>query len=172
MLPNYYHHVGEHENTLITKFFGLHRIKLRGGRKVSICFFCVTFYVLPNILFVNLLFPEKNLKLLILTMKKKIMSLLYVTYRCRRMALYISLAIGSTNYYSCLTMCVFSQVRFVVMGNMFYTELRIHRRYDLKGSSHGRFTDKDKVDQNTTLKDCDLAYEFHMDKLLRQSLFK
>ncbi|XP_024026158.1 phosphatidylinositol 4-phosphate 5-kinase 7 isoform X1 [Morus notabilis] len=96
MLPNYYRHVGEHENTLITKFFGLHRIKLRGGRKV----------------------------------------------------------------------------RFVVMGNMFYTELRIHRRYDLKGSTHGRITKKDKISQHTTLKDLDLTYEFHMDKLLRQSLFK
>lgn len=35
MLPYYYRHVGEHENTLITKFFGLHRITLKGGRKVS-----------------------------------------------------------------------------------------------------------------------------------------
>lgn len=96
MLPNYYRHVGDHENTLITKFFGLHRIKLKGGRKV----------------------------------------------------------------------------RFVVMGNMFYTELRIHRRYDLKGSTHGRMTCKDKIKENTTLKDRDLTYEFHMDKLLRQSLFK
>ncbi|KDP38876.1 hypothetical protein JCGZ_05033 [Jatropha curcas] len=96
MLPNYYHYVGKHENTLITKFFGVHRIKLRGGRKV----------------------------------------------------------------------------RFVVMGNMFCTELRIHRRYDLKGSTYGRFTDKDKIKENTTLKDCDLNYEFHMDKMLRESLFK
>lgn len=94
MLPKYYDHVKEHENTLITKFFGLHRIALRGGRKV----------------------------------------------------------------------------RFVVMGNMFCTELRIHRRYDLKGSSQGRFTDPDKIDQTTTLKDLDLSYEFHMDKLLRESL--
>lgn len=64
------------------------------------------------------------------------------------------------------------QVRFVVMGNMFYTELGIHRRYDLKGSSHGRQTDKEKIGQNTTLKDLDLAYEFHMDKFLRESLLK
>lgn len=58
------------------------------------------------------------------------------------------------------------------MGNMFCTELRIHRRYDLKGSSLGRFTRKDKINENTTLKDLDLAYEFHMDKLLREALFK
>ncbi|KAG8646151.1 phosphatidylinositol 4-phosphate 5-kinase 8 isoform X2 [Manihot esculenta] len=96
MLPDYYRHVGKHENTLITKFFGVHRIKLRGGRKV----------------------------------------------------------------------------RFVVMGNMFCTELRIHQRYDLKGSTQGRKTDKDKIRENTTLKDCDLKYDFHMDKMLRESLFK
>ncbi|KAK7247313.1 hypothetical protein RIF29_42194 [Crotalaria pallida] len=94
MLPKYYSHVGKYENTLITKFFGLHRITLRGGKKV----------------------------------------------------------------------------RFVVMGNMFCTELHIHRRYDLKGSSHGRFTNKDKISSHTTLKDLDLKYEFHMDKKLRESL--
>jgi 1-phosphatidylinositol-4-phosphate 5-kinase len=60
----------------------------------------------------------------------------------------------------------------VVMGNMFCTELQIHRRYDLKGSTHGRVTDKDKIGETTTLKDCDLLYKFHMDKLLRESLFR
>ncbi|CAN1305465.1 Phosphatidylinositol 4-phosphate 5-kinase 7 [Linum perenne] len=58
----------------------------------------------------------------------------------------------------------YCHVRFVVMGNMFCTELRIHRRYDLKGSSHGRCTDKNKIKEGTTLKDLDLDYEFHMDK--------
>ncbi|KAG8368770.1 hypothetical protein BUALT_Bualt15G0081300 [Buddleja alternifolia] len=96
MLPHYYGHVQVHENTLITKFFGAHRIALRHGKKV----------------------------------------------------------------------------RFVVMGNMFCTELRIHRRYDLKGSSHGRFTNKDKIDESTTLKDLDLTYEFHMDRSLHESLFR
>ncbi|XP_062025683.1 phosphatidylinositol 4-phosphate 5-kinase 8 [Rosa rugosa] len=96
MLPSYYSHVGEHENTLITKFFGLHRITLKTRRKV----------------------------------------------------------------------------RFVVMGNMFCTELRIHRRFDLKGSTLGRCTDPDKIKENTTLKDLDLPFEFHMDKLLREALFK
>ncbi|KAK8563150.1 hypothetical protein V6N12_011206 [Hibiscus sabdariffa] len=95
MLPKYYNHVKEHENTLITKFFGVHQITLPGRRKV----------------------------------------------------------------------------RFVVMGNMFCTELRIHRRYDLKGSTHGRCTDKEKIHENTTLKDLDLSYEFHMDKSLQKFLF-
>ncbi|KAG0469350.1 hypothetical protein HPP92_018678 [Vanilla planifolia] len=86
MLPKYYEHVGVHDNTLITKFFGLHRITIKCGHKV----------------------------------------------------------------------------RFVVMGNMFCTELRIHQRYDLKGSSHGRSTEADKVNENTTLKDLDLSYVFHL----------
>lgn len=60
----------------------------------------------------------------------------------------------------------------MVMGNMFCTELRIHRRYDLKGSTHGRFTEEYKINEGTTLKDLDLKYEFHMDKLLRESLFE
>ncbi|XP_057808300.1 phosphatidylinositol 4-phosphate 5-kinase 8-like isoform X2 [Salvia miltiorrhiza] len=96
MLPHYYSHVQAHDNTLITKFFGTHRITLRRGKKV----------------------------------------------------------------------------RFVVMGNMFCTELRIHRRYDLKGSVQGRFTNKDKIDESTTLKDLDLAYEFHMDRSLHEALFR
>ncbi|KAK1262891.1 Phosphatidylinositol 4-phosphate 5-kinase 1 [Acorus gramineus] len=33
MLPKYYNHVESHDNTLITKFFGLHQIKLKGGHK-------------------------------------------------------------------------------------------------------------------------------------------
>ncbi|MBA0614349.1 hypothetical protein Godav_014655 [Gossypium davidsonii] len=95
MLPKYYNHVKEHENTLITKFFGLHQITVHGKRKV----------------------------------------------------------------------------RFVVMGNMFCTELRIHRRYDLKGSTHGRCTDKDKIHENSILKDLDLSYEFQMDKSLQKFFF-
>ena len=60
----------------------------------------------------------------------------------------------------------------MVMGNMFCTELKIHLRYDLKGSTQGRFTEKNKIREKTTMKDLDLAYEFHMDKLLREALFK
>ncbi|KAJ3672951.1 hypothetical protein LUZ60_006325 [Juncus effusus] len=96
MLPRYYVHVGAYENTLITKFFGLHRIKLKSGRKV----------------------------------------------------------------------------RFVVMGNMFCTELRIHKRYDLKGSTQGRFTKKQNSNEKTTLKDLDLNYVFYIEKSWRESLFK
>lgn len=96
MLPNYHHHVQSYENTLITKFFGLHRIKPSSGQKF----------------------------------------------------------------------------RFVVMGNMFCTELRIHRRFDLKGSSLGRSADKVEIDENTTLKDLDLNYCFYLEPSWQQSLLK
>ncbi|OWM82463.1 hypothetical protein CDL15_Pgr002037 [Punica granatum] len=87
MLPKYYHHVRSYDNTLITKFFGLHRIIPSSGQKF----------------------------------------------------------------------------RFVVMGNMFCTELRIHRRFDLKGSSLGRSADKVEIDENTILKDLDLSYCFYLE---------
>jgi 1-phosphatidylinositol-4-phosphate 5-kinase len=96
MLPEYYYHVRTYENTLITKFFGLHRVKPSSGQKFH----------------------------------------------------------------------------FVVMGNMFCTELRIHRRFDLKGSSLGRSTDKIKIDENTTLKDLDLNYSFYVDPSWRETLLK
>ncbi|KAJ7542874.1 hypothetical protein O6H91_09G015800 [Diphasiastrum complanatum] len=96
MLPNYYYHVREYENTLVTKFFGLHQVKPHGGRKV----------------------------------------------------------------------------RFIVMGNMFCTELHIHRRYDLKGSSHGRSTNKVEIDENTTLKDLDLDFVFHLEPSWREALLR
>ncbi|PON98771.1 Phosphatidylinositol-4-phosphate 5-kinase [Trema orientale] len=88
MLPAYYKHVRAFENTLVTKFYGLHCVKLTGA-----------------------------------TQKK---------------------------------------VRFVIMGNLFCSEYHIHRRFDLKGSSHGRLTDKPEaeIDATTTLKDLDLNYIF------------
>ncbi|KAG9449540.1 hypothetical protein H6P81_009505 [Aristolochia fimbriata] len=96
MLPKYHHHVRTYENTLITKFFGLHRIKPSSGQKF----------------------------------------------------------------------------RFVVMGNMFCTELRIHRRFDLKGSSLGRSADKVEIDENTTLKDLDLNYCFYLEPSWREALLE
>ncbi|KAJ7976884.1 Phosphatidylinositol 4-phosphate 5-kinase [Quillaja saponaria] len=96
MLPDYHHHVKSYDNTLITKFFGLHRINPSSGQK-----FC-----------------------------------------------------------------------FVVMGNMFCTELRIHRRFDLKGSSFGRSSDKIEMDENTTLKDLDLTYCFYLEPSWRDDLLK
>ncbi|KAJ6934504.1 phosphatidylinositol 4-phosphate 5-kinase 6-like [Populus alba x Populus x berolinensis] len=92
MLPAYYNHVRAFKNTLVTKFYGLHCVKLTG----------------PN--------------------QKK--------------------------------------VRFVIMGNLFCSEFSIHRRFDLKGSSHGRITSKpeSEIDPTTTLKDLDLNYIFRLQK--------
>ncbi|KAL6870668.1 hypothetical protein ACP4OV_014516 [Aristida adscensionis] len=91
MLPAYYKHVRAFEHTLVTKFFGLHCVKLTGA------------------------------------IQKK--------------------------------------VRFVIMGNLFCSNYAIHRRFDLKGSSHGRMTDKpiDQIDENTTLKDLDLNFIFRLE---------
>ncbi|KAF6171556.1 hypothetical protein GIB67_018080 [Kingdonia uniflora] len=94
MLPKYHDHVHTYDNTLITKFFGLHRIKPSSGQKF----------------------------------------------------------------------------RFVVMGNMFCTELRIHRRFDIKGSSLGRSADKVEIDENTILKDLDLKDCFYLEPSWRTDL--
>ena len=53
------------------------------------------------------------------------------------------------------------------MGNLFCSEFAIHRRFDLKGSSHGRTTDKpeSEIDATTTLKDLDLNYIFRLQKV-------
>ncbi|MQL88975.1 hypothetical protein Taro_021544 [Colocasia esculenta] len=56
------------------------------------------------------------------------------------------------------------KVRFIVMGNLFCSKYRIHRRFDLKGSSHGRMIDRAEgdIDETTTLKDLDLNFVFRL----------
>ncbi|KAK4371516.1 hypothetical protein RND71_010991 [Anisodus tanguticus] len=77
-----------------------------------------------------------------------------------------------TKFYGvhCVRMVGCQKTRFVVMGNMFYSERVIHKRFDLKGSSYGRTTDKPggEADETTTFKDLDLNFVFQ----LRQSWFK
>ncbi|MED6216238.1 Phosphatidylinositol 4-phosphate 5-kinase 6 [Stylosanthes scabra] len=92
MLPAYYKHVQAFENTLITKFFGLHCVKLTGAAH--------------------------------------------------------------------------KKVRFVIMGNLFCSQYVIHRRFDLKGSTFGRSTDKpeEEIDPTTILKDLDLNFIFRLQK--------
>ncbi|XWS21584.1 hypothetical protein CRYUN_Cryun30bG0066800 [Craigia yunnanensis] len=98
MLPSYYQHVCRYENSLMTKFYGVHCVKPIGGQKT----------------------------------------------------------------------------RFIVMGNLFCSEYRIHRRFDLKGSSHGRSTDKpaEEIDETTTLKDLDLNFVFRLQRNWFQELMK
>ncbi|WRX31430.1 Phosphatidylinositol-4-phosphate 5-kinase [Theobroma cacao] len=66
------------------------------------------------------------------------------------------------------------KTRFIVMGNLFCSEYRIHRRFDLKGSSHGRSTDKpeEEIDETTTLKDLDLNFVFRLQRNWFQELMK
>uniref|UniRef100_A0A5B7BIK9 Phosphatidylinositol 4-phosphate 5-kinase n=1 Tax=Davidia involucrata TaxID=16924 RepID=A0A5B7BIK9_DAVIN len=92
MLSAYYSHVRAFENTLVTKFYGLHCVKLNG--------------------------PAQK------------------------------------------------KVRFIIMGNLFCSEYTIHRRFDLKGSSLGRMTDKSEaeIDATTILKDLDLNFIFRLQK--------
>ncbi|XP_073280924.1 phosphatidylinositol 4-phosphate 5-kinase 1-like [Primulina huaijiensis] len=98
MLPSYYKHVCQFENSLITKFFGIHCVKPVGGVKT----------------------------------------------------------------------------RFIVMGNLFHSEYRIHKRFDLKGSSHGRTTNKHEgeIDETSTLKDLDLNFVFRLQTNWYQELMK
>ncbi|CAL0319768.1 unnamed protein product [Lupinus luteus] len=64
------------------------------------------------------------------------------------------------------------KTRFIVMGNVFCSDYRIHKRFDLKGSSHGRITDKpqEEIDETTTLKDLDLNFVFHLEQSWFQEL--
>lgn len=128
MLPSYYKHVCQYENSLVTKFFGVHCVKPIGGPKVCEhpTEFCTTLIV---------------------------------------------------SFYSCSSDChkhVGNQVRFIVMGNLFCSERRIHRRFDLKGSSHGRTTDKgeEEIDETTTLKDLDLNFVFRLERYWFQDLLR
>ncbi|KAG4921544.1 hypothetical protein JHK82_050504 [Glycine max] len=57
------------------------------------------------------------------------------------------------------------KTQFIVMGNVFCSEYQIHKRFDLKGSSHGQSTDKprEQIDETTTLKDLDLNFVFRLE---------
>ncbi|KAJ3672931.1 hypothetical protein LUZ60_006305 [Juncus effusus] len=98
MLQSYYEHVSRYENSLVTRFYGVHCVKPIGGPKV----------------------------------------------------------------------------RFIVMGNLFCSDLRIHRRFDLKGSSYGRTADKieEEIDETTTLKDLDLNFTFRLQKFWYQQVIE
>ncbi|XP_071719805.1 phosphatidylinositol 4-phosphate 5-kinase 4-like [Rutidosis leptorrhynchoides] len=65
-----------------------------------------------------------------------------------------------------LTGAAQKKVRFIIMGNLFCTDIMIHRRFDLKGSSLGRLTDKpeSEIKPTTILKDLDLKFMFRLDK--------
>ncbi|KAL2513216.1 Phosphatidylinositol 4-phosphate 5-kinase 2 [Abeliophyllum distichum] len=66
------------------------------------------------------------------------------------------------------------KTRFIVTGNLFCSEYRIHRRFDLKGSSHGRTSDKSdgEIDETITLKDLDLNFVFRLQSYWYQELIE
>ena len=63
-------------------------------------------------------------------------------------------------------------IRFIVMGNVLPSDLRLHRRYDLKGSSYGRTVGEERrrTDPDVTLQDNDLDMHFIMAPALRERL--
>ncbi|KAM0863112.1 hypothetical protein ACQ4PT_044807 [Festuca glaucescens] len=81
-----------------------------------------------------------------------------------------------TRFYGthCIKQVGCPKVRFIIMGNFCCSEYKIHRRFDLKGSSHGRTTDKTerKIDETTTLKDLDLDYAFRLQRFWYEELMK
>eukprot|EP00210_Caulerpa_lentillifera_P003479 g3319.t1 len=56
------------------------------------------------------------------------------------------------------------KIRFMVMGNLFLTDLPIHNKFDLKGSTQGRFTKPEEQEPGTTLKDLDLDVTFKLEE--------
>jgi len=87
---------------------------------------------------------------------------------CTELMYYMNVCNNTTN--TCIA--VEKQTRFIVMGNVFCSEYRIHKRFDLKGSSHGRTTDKlrKEIDETTTLKDLDLSFAFRLEQSWFQEL--
>ncbi|KAL2901288.1 Phosphatidylinositol 4-phosphate 5-kinase 1, partial [Bienertia sinuspersici] len=81
-----------------------------------------------------------------------------------------------TRFYSvhCVKPAGGTKTRFILMVNLFCLEYRIHRRFDLKGSRHGRTTEKAKgeIDETTTLKDLDLDFVFRLQRNWYQELIK
>lgn len=55
MLPAYYNHFRSFENTLVTKFYGLHCVKLAGAnqKKVRMCVHKKIYLLLPTLLIMH-----------------------------------------------------------------------------------------------------------------------
>ncbi|KAH7658227.1 Phosphatidylinositol-4-phosphate 5-kinase protein [Dioscorea alata] len=64
------------------------------------------------------------------------------------------------------------KVRFVVTGNILNSDLCIHKRFNLKGSSQGRGLTKGVGDDNAMYKDVDLDVVFHLDRTTRAKLLE
>lgn len=64
------------------------------------------------------------------------------------------------------------QVYFVVMENLLRTDLQMHKRYDLKGSSQGRSATKNGTQPRLTLKDLEFDLRFYLNPLIRTQILE
>lgn len=67
------------------------------------------------------------------------------------------------------------QVRFVVMANILVTDLQIHKRFDIKGSTDGRTVGpaaRSEGDPNVIFKDLDLDLKLQLDKGSHEQLMR
>nr|ADN34178.1 45 PIP kinase [Cucumis melo subsp. melo] len=62
------------------------------------------------------------------------------------------------------------KVYFAVMSNVLQSDLHLHRRYDLKGSSRGRNFNKVIVHEEIVYKDIDLDFYFYLEPSLRNKI--
>lgn len=62
------------------------------------------------------------------------------------------------------------KVRVVVMSNLFSAKHPIHKTFDLKGSTHGRFTKLETAAPHTVLKDLDISRKFRVEEGKRDKL--
>ncbi|XP_022769727.1 phosphatidylinositol 4-phosphate 5-kinase 10-like [Durio zibethinus] len=64
------------------------------------------------------------------------------------------------------------KVYFVVVANIFKSDLLMHRCYDLKGSLQGRKVEKMRYREKTLHKESDLDFFFYLEPLIRDRLLK
>ncbi|MBA0717759.1 hypothetical protein Golax_005542 [Gossypium laxum] len=65
-----------------------------------------------------------------------------------------------------------TKVYFVVVANIFKSDLLMHRCYDLKGSLQGRKVEKMQYREKTLHKESDLDFLFYLEPLVRQRILK
>jgi 1-phosphatidylinositol-4-phosphate 5-kinase len=67
-----------------------------------------------------------------------------------------------------------NKYRFIVMNNVFFTPLTIHRKYDLKGSTAGRVaTESERKKKSPILKDKDILQgDINLNLSLKQSFYR
>lgn len=127
LLPRYCTHVASNPDTLITRFFGLHRIRVSGGTSVG--------WVRRAALHCSACASVGWGRRAALHLTRHGVFL----HGCRRARTCLLAKHHAPHLCSlCVHPLPFLQVRFVVMANIFVTDLQIHRRYDIKGSTDGR----------------------------------